>query len=143
MSFDALSDVGFQDFEYAVLHRPKEARKMLARWAGQVWYQDRYDERFGSPRKGGSDVALTRERLRAIMRIRLPHLDSEVGNGRSCDCRYLRIALAAFDRERLVIAQRRYLTASTAAVGSVFAAAALVMAFSFLDNAIELTSALR
>ena len=140
MTFDALSDVELQRFEHDVLHRPKKARKTLTNWAGLVWYQDRYGERFGVPSPDPSGDALTRERLHAVIRARLPHLDSKIGNGRSCDCRYLRLALAAFDRERLANAQRRFVTASTAAVSCVFATAALILAFWFLDDASSLTS---
>jgi hypothetical protein len=140
MTFDALSDVELQRFEHDVLHRPEEARKKLTKWAGLVWYEDRYGERFGVPSPDPSGAALTRERLHAVIRPRLPHLDSEIGNGRSCDCRYLKLAIAAFDRERLATTQRRYLTASTAAISCVFATAALVLAFGFLDDATSLTS---
>ncbi|MBO3737539.1 hypothetical protein [Actinoplanes flavus] len=140
MTFDALSDVELQRFEHDVLHRPEEARKTLTKWAGLVWYQDRYGERYGVPSPDPSGVALTRERLHAVIRARLPHLNSEIGNGRSCDCRYLKVAIAAFDRERLATTQRRYVTASTAAISCVFATAALVLAFWFLDDATSLTS---
>ena len=140
MTFDALSDVELQRFEDDVLHRPGRARKTLAEWSGLVWYQDRYGERYGAPSPDSSATVLTRERLHAVIRVRLPHLHSEIGNGRSCDCRYLKLAVAAFDRERLAATQRRYVTASTAAISCVFATAALVLAFQFLDGATSLTS---
>jgi len=121
MTFDALSDVELQRFEDDVLHRPGRARKTLAEWSDLVWYQDRYGERYGVPSPDSSAAALTRKRLDAVIRARLPHLNSEIGNGRSCDCRYPKLAIAAFDRERLAATQRRYVTASTAAISCVFA----------------------
>jgi hypothetical protein len=129
-----------RSFEHNALHRPRAAQRTLSEWAGQVWHQDRYSERYGYPGTESPESRLARQRLLAVIRARLPHLKSDVGDGRSCDCRYLRLALGAFDRDRLAITRRRYLTASAAILHSALGFLVLILAFWYLHRASALSS---
>ncbi|GIE59660.1 hypothetical protein BJY16_003858 [Actinoplanes octamycinicus] len=141
MLFDESVDDKLRRFEHDVLHKPGRARKTLSQWAGSVWYQDRYGERYGVVTPESAETAMTRQRLLSVIAARLPYVaPTRRCIGRSCECRYLRLALSAFDRERLAMIRRRRLTTSSTAVSSVFAAFALILAFWFLGNANTLPS---
>ncbi|MFI5845690.1 hypothetical protein ACIA8K_38905 [Catenuloplanes sp. NPDC051500] len=133
-------DTGLRHFEEDAVRRPHIALRTLSEWAGQVWYENRYVERYGAPEAATHESTVARERLLAVIRARLPHLDSSSGNGHSCDCRYLKIALGAFDRERLAETRRRYLTATATIASGTLAFLMLVLAFWYLNRASTLTS---